>query len=330
MTLQNVGRYVGLTLMWVALSAGSILAADQPATSEAASGGAEGKERLISLVLLLSAPRKLDGQAVIGAVTDATGISAKEAADTVTMKPPYYGVQIGSQRFVINDIGELYFENPAKVAGEIDDPQLSRAVREHRAWISIDWAGEQRPADLRAVYQQIGKLTVPLIGRDTLAVYSPDTGRLHLNDATLAKHLSSNDPLQDLGSVPGRAVPRPVSVSSEDPRLKEAEAEARRRWPEFQRAFKEKTGALYFAVKAPITESNRTEYMWIKVTQIDHSNVHGSLENDPEGLKAAKYGQDVHAKIADVEDWLYTTEADEVVGNFTQKVLDQAATQPRD
>jgi len=161
----------------------------QPAAGEAAQNG----ERLVSLVLLLSAPRKPSHELIAHAVSE--GLGMKISTDAVITKPPYHLVTVGSDKFVINDIAQPYFENSAQVADEIKNPNLSRAVRDHRAWISVDWVTAEQKADLRKVYQMIGKMTAHLSGKDTLAVYSPDMDQFALWAPTVRKGLESDDPL---------------------------------------------------------------------------------------------------------------------------------------
>jgi len=56
--------------------------------------------------------------------------------------------------------------------------------------------------------------------------------------------------------------------------LKAVEAEALKGWPEFVKAFREKSGT-EFVVKGRISEGDNAEYMWLSVTSIDGEKVHG-------------------------------------------------------
>lgn len=159
-----------------------------PATAEAQQG-----ERLVSLVLLLSSPRKPTHELIAHAVGE--GLGTKLSTDAVVSKPPYHLVTFGSDKFIINDIAQPYFENSAQVADEIKNPNLSRAVRDHRAWISVDWVSTEQNADLRKVYQMIGKMVAHLSGKDTLAVYSPDMDQFVLWVPSVRQGLESDDPL---------------------------------------------------------------------------------------------------------------------------------------
>ena len=166
----------------------------QPQSSTSApSAEAKQGERLVSLVLLLSAPRKPTHEAIAHAVGE--GLGEKVNKDAVISKPPYHLVNAGADRFVINDIAQPYFEQSAKVADEIKNLNLSRAVRDHRAWISVDWVSADQQTDLRKVYQMIGKMVAHLSAKDTLAVYSPDMDQFALWAPAVRQGLESDDPL---------------------------------------------------------------------------------------------------------------------------------------
>ena len=163
-----------------------------------AQGAADGKEaqkgeRLVSLVLLLSSSRKPSHELIAHAVGE--GLGTKISRDAVVSKPPYHLVNVGDDKFIINDIAQPYFEQSAKVAEEIKNPNLSHAVLEHRAWISVDWVSADQQTDLHKVYQMIGKMVAHLSGKDTLAVYSPDMDQFVLWTPTVRQGLESDDPL---------------------------------------------------------------------------------------------------------------------------------------
>ena len=174
-------------------TAASNQAQTKPAQTAATADETQKGERLISLVLLLSAPRKPSHELIAHAVGE--GLGTKISTDAVVTKPPYHLVNVGSDKFIINDIGQPYFEKSAQVADEIKNPNLSRAVRDHRAWISVDWVSTEQKVDLRKIYQMIGKMVAHLSGKDTLAVYSPDMDQFALWAPTVRQGLESDDPL---------------------------------------------------------------------------------------------------------------------------------------
>ncbi len=282
--------------------------------------------RMISLVLLLKEPRSLDATTVTKAVSLGWGAQVPESA--VTASPPSFVVKSAPGRYAINSVDKPYFTDSSKLANEVKDPALAGAIREHRAWMSVDWLGNDDTADLRVVYQHISQIIVQFIGKDTLAIYNPDTDQFRLNDATLVEHLNSPDPLQSLipAGVDGTtAAADTVTINDDDPQLLAAQAEARKNWPEFMQAYQARGKDQYFAVKGPILEGDNTEYMWLQVTSIDDTLVHGKLDSDPETLKKVERGADLHIPIADVDDWLYSTGKDESHGGYTLRLFEKLA-----
>ena len=184
----------------------------QPQQSVSPASNQEEKERLVSLVLLLSSPRKPSHELIAHAVSE--GLGTKISTDAVITKPPYHQVTVGADTFIINDIAAPYFEKSAQVADEIKNPNLSRAVRDHRAWISVDWVNTEKQTDLRKVYQMIGKMVAHLSAKDTLAVYSPDMDQFTLWAPSVRQGLESDDPLAvfepaDANQQPAPATPAP-------------------------------------------------------------------------------------------------------------------------
>lgn len=312
------------------------------ATQTGASPAAKPKQkRLISLVLLLREPRQLDQ----ASIADAAGVSK----DAVESKPPYHLARLESGRFLVSSLAEPYFKDSAKVAADARDADVKNGVQSHRAWLSVDWYDEKAPPDVRAAYQQIGKMLASFGGADALVIYSPELDAFQAYNPNAKTALAGSDPLQLFASATSGAppsaqagAPQPspasqsaasseqgVSIADDDPRLKQARAEAKKRWPEFARAFKAKKGDQYYAVKGSFEESGNTEFMWLKVDEIDQDTVHGKLESQPQSIKNWTRDQDIHIKIANVDDWVYSGPDNKPVGGFTQQVLADAAKEPK-
>jgi uncharacterized protein YegJ (DUF2314 family) len=298
-------------------------------------------KRLISLVLLTNEARQHDHSAIAAAATAASGATFSE--DAIQEKPPYHLVRLPSGEFLISHVATPYFPDVEKAAADIRDPAVSKAVKEHRAWLAVDWFANEEPKDIAATYAQIGKMVASLAGPETLAVYSPDLNDFRAYDNTTKQTLASAEPLAMFPkfvatakpptaaatSQAGSAAPpaEGVLIANDDARLKKARAEARKRWPEFVKAFNSKKEGQYFAVKGPFEESGNKEFMWLKVKELDNETVHGTLENEPKSLANWTREQDIHIKIANVDDWVYAGPDTKPVGAFTQQMFAEAAKQ---
>jgi len=111
-----------------------------------------------------------------------------------------------------------------------------------------------------------------------------------------------------------------VRVERNDPEMRVAVRQARRKWPQFAAAFERRQSGEHFSAKAPFREGGREEYMWVTVTKIEHETVYGILDNDPVDVTSLKAGQPVHFPLSELNDWLYEY-GDVVHGGFTIAVL---------
>jgi uncharacterized protein YegJ (DUF2314 family) len=99
-----------------------------------------------------------------------------------------------------------------------------------------------------------------------------------------------------------------------------AVSEARQRWPEFVKAFEERSRGQLFSVKGRLTEGSTVEYMWISVTAIEGSFIYGRLDNQPVTLRRLKLGSRLRLPLSDLNDWTFLQGKD-VRGGFTIEVL---------
>ena len=118
-----------------------------------------------------------------------------------------------------------------------------------------------------------------------------------------------------------------VQIDEDDPRMAAAVTEAKKRLPEFVGAFGKAKDGYQFSIKAPFSDpanAEESEFMWVHVCRVDFDAVHGTLLNDPEFVKSYKYDDVVRVPMELIVDWVYTN-GEKSVGDFTAKVLDEAA-----
>ncbi len=329
-SIQLASAALCLTLFSVPAIADALPHADSVKHADETETGKKG--RLISLVLLFHAPRELDEHTVGNLVSKALGVdhSHDETHDNfVVAKPPYYLVKLKSGSYVINNIAKPYIGEDDKMLEDLTEPALRKAVSAHHAWVSIDWASPEEPADVQRCYQDMGKIAAALAGHDALAIYNPEIDDFTLYSESVARTLRSEDPLQAFAGGDGGAGGSSdvISIRDDDPRLLAAQAEAKEGWHDFVHAFRDKEGE-EFAVKGRIGEGDKGEYLWLTVDAIDETEIHGRLDNDPAKGSNLKMGQDLHIKIGDVDDWIYLNSAKKPVGGFTIKLFDKMAQKP--
>ena len=118
-----------------------------------------------------------------------------------------------------------------------------------------------------------------------------------------------------------------VQIDEDDPRMAAAVTEAKKRLPEFISAFSKAKDGYQFSVKAPFSDpasAEESEFMWVHICRVDFDAVHGTLLNDPEFVKSFKYDDVVRVPMEQIVDWVYT-DGEKSVGDFTARVLDEAA-----
>jgi uncharacterized protein YegJ (DUF2314 family) len=283
------------------------------------------RRSMISIVMFLKEPRALDATLLSAKVEAAWGVKFDrenpEPEEFVVGDPPAFVVKTREGMFLVNTFPVPYVDDPAKEAAEIKELRLHKAFAEHRAWLSVDLIGQDAPIGIPGAYKRIGKLIAELMDEDCLMFYCPQTGRMNVPTEEVVAGLKGDDPL---GAVTAFDQPPVTGISGDDPRMVAAVEEARRRWPEFVEAFRTGREEQMFSVKAPFTDGENTEFMWVHVTAIEGETIRGKLGNEPVGVKGIKLDDEVTVALKDLNDWMYLVD-EKPQGGFTIKVLQQAA-----
>ncbi len=219
--------------------------------------------------------------------------------------------------FLVNNFHRPYFDDPARSAEECPELRLQKVIKEHQAWVSVDLLRVGQLPDRPQAYQLIARLVAELAGDNCLAVYCPENGHLNLFDPSLIAGLKGEHPLEVFQQITQLPV---LQISGEDPEMQAAVAEARRRWPEFVTAFSTRQPGHHFAVKAPITQNDNTEFIWLTVDRLEADAIHGHLDNAPVNLGKLKCGDAVTVPLKDLNDWVIMR-GEDISGMFTSKIL---------
>ena len=145
-----------------------------------------------------------------------------------------------------------------------------------------------------------------------------------------SKNRSDRRSSSSSNSRSSRVSPTVVDIhSGGDPRLKAAEAEAIRRWPEFVAAFKKEEAGATYAVKAKFTDGDASEWMWVEVESMTGDVVRGKLRNQPDLVKNIKQHQAATVEKKDIDDWVVFHATGAVTGDFTSKILKKIEAEQR-
>jgi len=284
------------------------------------------KKPLVSLVLLLRQGRFMNDKVIAAAASAAFGMEFKPGdprskGNYVAGETPLFIIRAGEESYLVHNQNQRYFEDDK--SPDVQDLRLRNALSEHNAWVAVDLLdAHTKEANSAEAYPKIAKVLAELIGPDCVAVLCPETGLIGVIDDSTEERLRSPDPLKSLqqsGQIPVIAVPEG------DPRMLAAVEEARKRWPEFVRAFQERKPGQTFAVKAPVTKAGQTEFIWLQVSEIGENHIRGNIDNDPVSLDL-KCGDSVTVALQDLNDWAFS-EGEETTGLFTLKVIEQLTTE---
>ena len=113
-------------------------------------------------------------------------------------------------------------------------------------------------------------------------------------------------------------------VRSSDARLAAAEAEAKRRYPEFLELYRSRGPDDQFFVKGHVTQGFLGEWLWVKVNNVsnDGKTITGTIDSQPTRIRNVTVGDMVIVKKDHISDWLYEGPVGRR-GGFTEKVLEE-------
>lgn len=291
--------------------------------------GDEEDKPIISIVLLLKAPRYLEDFILTQVLEEAWGgdFSSDDEENQdgfVVGETPMFVVKSPHGMFMIHNRPEPYFEDAEAVGEEIGELRLRRAVMEHQAWLSVDLLSafdDSQPPEM--FYPLIIRLIYELAeAGDVLAVLRPETGQINLWSDDVLEALLRPDGLEAFNRIDAE-VPV-IPVAEDDPAMVAAVGEARRRWPEFLEQFQSRSDDDHFGVKAPVTSGGNTEFIWIEVSGLEPEYIHGKLGNEPVALDGLSLGSVVEVPVAELNDWYFTRGEGDPVGLFTVKAVQEA------
>jgi uncharacterized protein YegJ (DUF2314 family) len=252
-------------------------------------------------------------------------LGEKDTPSLLVGQSPHFFCSHWPGLFMIHNVDDPYFGDSDAVAESVREVRVRQAIEQHRAWVAVDvvkWFEDDEETGILLAYRLIARLLAELVDENCLAVVEPDEGSVFLCDPTTEEKLRSENPIEALQDW---YYPPVLTVEADDPELQAAIAEARRRWPEFVAAFESRHDGKHsdeppFLVKAPFTDGENVEYMWVRVTGIENEIVYGVLENTPANVRAVKEGSRVRVRLDNLNDWMCILDG-RPAGAFTLQVL---------
>jgi uncharacterized protein YegJ (DUF2314 family) len=252
----------------------------------------------------------------------------KDATDFVIKGGPGFIIQCQDTFCMMIVASKPYLE--AEALKDVQELRTRKMLQEHKTWLSLDLVGDvgKKPAaQQEKEMNRIIRLAAEMVDKNTVGVLLPSENIvLPIGDEVIAA-MKGEDSLKALRQSSNAAV---IGASGDDPKMLAATAEARKTWPEFVKAFRNKPeNSESFAAKFPFDAPDQKEFMWVEVVSINGDTVVGRLGNDPVWVKDLKIGDEVKMKISELSDWMYLKDG-EIVGGYTVKVLMEKQKQEAD
>ena len=307
---------------------GSLAIADEATVSKKATANSdpETDRPLLSVVLLQKKLPALSEKSVADSIQKAWKQKVtvgddgkKEATDFVVKGGPGFVIQCQKTLCMVILANKPYLEPEA--LKDVQELRTRKMLQEHKTWLSLDLMGDthkKTAAEQEQEMNRIVRLAVEMVDKNTVGVLLPSENIvLPMSDEIIAA-MKGEGALKALRNSSNAAV---VGASGDDPKMLAATAEARRTWPEFVKAFRNKPeNSESFAAKFPFDAPDQKEFMWVEVVSVKGDTVVGRLGNDPVWVKDLKLGDEVKMKVSDLSDWMYLKDG-EIVGGYTVKVL---------
>lgn len=299
---------------WAAIGAGLVLVT---AIALAAMRRRKASDEIVALVLLCPEASPLGEERVRRAAQAVFGASLIEVVGAEAERAGSYMIPTQMGMFLVNNMRFPYVPDVAAEAAGISDLRRRELFAKHRAWRSADVMGPPPPEERPQVYRTLARLLGEVADDSSLLLYRPEDGAMVPVTPQVVAALKRGDVDKAFGGL----IPV-LGVEASNVEMKQAVQEARKRWPEFVRAF-EAAGGEGFAVKTAFREGEDREFMWVLVDAIEGEHLAGRLDNDPVHITRFKAGARVRVKAANICDWLYVKDG-AMVGNFTMGPLERA------
>ena len=278
----------------------------------------------VSLVALRLTPRFIHAPEVEKIAHQLFGFVADEgnpqATEFIVSKHATTAISTQGWLIMVHSPPVPYFDDPQAFAAQASELRMRDAILNHTGWTSVDIMQMPPGVDRQAAYRRAAMMLAELLDDSCTMLFVPEYGRAIPFNVNMVEDVrnalraeNTFAALHDVMQV------RVVQASGEDARMQAAVAEARRRYPEFVRAFNAGKGNAY-SVKAPITVADNTEFIWIEVQAANADVVRGKLANEPINLGALRIGDEVEVPAAELNDWAFMHE-NQMVGGFTVKLL---------
>ena len=304
----------------------ALLAEDAPEKSPSTEEAKEDEPEVLSFVLFLKQPRKLSKQGIVAAVTKAWMLTPEAAGKLdLSRKDENFLLRHENLEFLIEATSEPWLEDQPQVIEASTDLRMKDMLRRVKGHLAISVENQFNSEDERdaAVTNCLHLLAAFIDFSDTLAIYDDESGDFNYVNDEVRATLAGDDPLT---SFEIEVAPPVTQIDSNDPAMQAAIAEARRRWPEFAKNFRDYSDSRGpYLVKSGFGKAGEQEYMWSEVLEIRSGTISAILKNEPLHQPKLSLGDKVAIPLSTLGDWVYPDDEGAKIGAFTMDVVQAAA-----
>lgn len=268
--------------------------------------------------LFLKRPRKLTKEMLVQAAAKGWELEEADAAKLKISATAKSGsIRYQGVTFEVTSEAEPWLEDQDQIIKETSDRQMRAMLRRVTSHLAIRIQNKFKTEDDLEVAREnqirlLGALVNPA---DTLAIYDDDTGDFNYIDEEVMEAIAGDDPYSafEINVAPGAE-----QIEAESPAHQAAVAEAKRRWPEFAKAFRdfgEELGP--YLVKATFGEGPQQERLWCEMISLRPGKIIAVLRNDSTHQPNLTKGEQVQFPVDQLLDWTYPSEEGDLIGAFT-------------
>ncbi len=307
--------------LWICLLCGGLnaptcAAEPPPAAAEPEAEAPVEEAEAFSYALFLKQPRQLTKDMLIEAAAKAWDLKMKDARTlNISLTGNEGEIRYQAVTYQVSAAAEPWLEDQAQIIQETPDRQMRAMLKRVTSHLAVTIENKfKEDEDRDTALENELRLIAALVDRnDTLAVYDDDAGDFNYVDDEVMEALTGDDPHS---AFEISVAPPPDKISS-SPAHEAAVAEARRRWPEFSKSFRdygEERGP--YLVKATLGEAGHEEELWCELISLHPGKLQAVLRNESAHAHLAK-GEQVDFPLKKLRDWTYPNDDGDRVGAFT-------------
>ncbi len=272
------------------------------------------KPQDFSYALFLQRPRPLTQDMLVQAAARAWELELPAAQKLkISVSAGTGKVRFQGVTFQITMEGTPWLHDQNDFIQATPDRQMRAMLRLVKAHLAVTIANKFKSDEARddATDHQL-RLAAALIDKaDTLAIYDDDTGDFNYPDDEVLAALTGEDP----HSAFEIAIP-PAPPTANSPALQAATAEAKRRWPEFAKSFRDFSDTRGpYLIQAIFPAETPPTWHWCELVNIQAGKITAILRS-PSQPRLTK-GEQIEFPLQDLTDWTYPNEDGERIGAWT-------------